>query len=318
MVLVQYPDIYQFTPRDKARAIASYLRGNDLTGIGPGREYHCLEHNFLGIALKEPGHNSLPLVSATIYCYVAQRFGLHAQPCGFPFHVHVIVRPPDGISMDGKTLDETEGDPIYMDPFRSDRETPVADLQGQLNFLGASAVERSSLLGESLTSDIILRCSKNILNSVRRMSQRPGSLNSVDAASATYAALWSSMLLSHSSQPAELRHHLPWLMELFATEFPFDTFLIERFIAPLFHGMVEHEHILKHLHVMRAVDNLPRQAKRRASCTAIIKYRIGQVLRHRRYKYRAAIIGWDVETDNSEHLVDRLEGGRHHSFYHIL
>ncbi|KAI9040523.1 YccV-like-domain-containing protein [Aspergillus affinis] len=317
-VFVQNPDIGQYTPRDKARAIAFHLRQGNLTGIEQGREYHCLEHNFLGVALNEPGHNSLPLVSATIYCYVAERLGLRARPCGFPFHVHVIVQPPRGFDMDGNVLDGIEGDPIYMDPFRSDRETPVADLESQLNFLGASPLERAALLGESSTSDIVLRCSKNILNSVQRMSRRSDILTSVDVASATYAALWSAMLLSHSSHPAELRHHLRWLMELFATEFPFDTLLVERYIAPLFHGMVEHEHILENLHVMRAVDELPKQEKRRTSYAGNIKYRIGQLLRHRRYEYRAVITGWDVELDTSEHWVDHLGGGRHQIFYHVL
>ncbi|KAK1146724.1 hypothetical protein N8T08_002797 [Aspergillus melleus] len=220
--------------------------------------------------------------------------------------------------MDGNALDGIEGDPIYMDPFRSDRETPVADLESQLNFLGASPVERAALLGESSTSDIVLRCSKNILNSVQRMSRRSDIVTSVDVASATYAALWSAMLLSHPSQPGWLRHHLPWLMELFATEFPFDTLLVERYIAPLFHGMVEHEHILENLHVMRAVDELPKQKKRRTSYAGNIKYRIGQLLRHRRYEYRAVITGWDVELDTSEHWVDRLGGGRQQIFYHVL
>ena len=55
-------ELDDLSPRNKALSLASWLRDHDLTGIEPGREYHALEHNFLGLALKSPGHNSLPLI----------------------------------------------------------------------------------------------------------------------------------------------------------------------------------------------------------------------------------------------------------------
>jgi F-box protein 21 len=211
-----------------------------------------------------------------------------------------------------------------MDPFRSDRETPIMNLRNQLNFLGASTIEQSAFLGESRTSEIVLRCSKNILNSVQRMAQFPNvHLAPVDVVSARYAALWSTMLLSDPPRPAELRHHLPWLMELFATEFPSDIYLIEQYVVPMFRGMLEYEHILESLHVMRAVDEIPKKVKRRSSGHCKVKFHIGQVFRHRRYDYRAIITGWDTECDAGEQWmrrmgIDRLQGGRHQSFYHVL
>ncbi|KAA8645535.1 YccV family DNA-binding protein [Aspergillus tanneri] len=211
-----------------------------------------------------------------------------------------------------------------MDPFRSDRVTPVTELQSQLNFLGASTNEQSTFLKESLVSEIVLRSSNNILNSVRRMSHFSDvRLGLVDIDSAKYAAVWSAVLLTDPSQPAASRHHLPWLMELFATEFPSDAFLIEEYVAPLFLGMREHDHILESLHVMRAVDEMPKQIKRRALHNGSIKYQIGQVFRHRRYDYKAVITGWDIECDAGDQWVrqmgiDRLQHGRHQSFYHVL
>lgn len=320
-----YANINMFTSREKARAVAVYLRSNNLMGIQPEREYHCLEHNFLGLALNDPHHNSLPLVSAVIYCHVAQRLGLNARPCGFPFHVHVIVKPPPGFDVDGNVLGlDAYGDPIYMDPFRSDRETPVTYLRNQLNYLGASTSEQLTFLGESRISEIVLRCSKNILNSIQRVSQFQGTnLVQVDSFSAKYAALWSTMLLSDPSRPAEFRPYLPWLMELFATEFPSDIYLIEQYVAPMFRGLLEYEHILESLHVMRAVDEIPKQVKRRCSGPCNVNYHVGQVFRHRRYDYKAIITGWDTECDAGEQWmrrmgVDRLQGGRHQSFYHVL
>jgi F-box protein 21 len=179
-------------------------------------------------------------------------------------------------------------------------------------------------LGESSTSSIVLRCGKKILNSVRLASQTPGMQStSVDAVSARYAALWSVMLLSDDSRPTDLRHQLPWLMELFATDFPSDIFLVEKYIAPLFHGLFEHEHILESLHVMRAVDEIPKQVHTRTGTNANIRYTVGQVFRHRRYHYKAIITGWDSECGAGEQWmmrmgIDRLQAGRHQSFYHVL
>lgn len=317
-----HPGLDLLSPRKKALELASWLRANNFTGIELGREYHSLEHNFLGLALKSPGHNSLPLVSAAIYCYAARELGLNAQPCGFPFHVHVIVTPTPGFDMDGNTTTGAEQElPMYLDPFRGARETPVSDLRDQLVFLGASNMEQLDFLGESSGSEIVLRCSKNILNSIHSAShQFDTQVTSVDVVSAKYAALWSSMLLSGDTRPMDLRHQLPWLMELFATDFPSDIFLVEQYIVPLFH---EHEHILDSLHVMRAADEIPKQVHRRSFQDKRIRYMVGQVFRHRRYHYYAIITGWDSECDAEEQWVrrmgiDRLQAGRNQSFYHVL
>lgn len=319
------PNINILTPREKARAVATYLRESNLTGIQLGRDYHCLEHNFLGFAINDPDHNSLPLISAAIYCYVAQKINLDARPCGFPFHVHVIVMPPRGQDIDGNAIPPaTLIEPIFMDPFRSAEETPIENLQNQLNFLGASAAEQAAFLRASGVADTVLRCGKNIMNSVQRLFQTSRAhLAPVDAVSARYAALWSSLLFSTSFRPAELRHYLPWFLELFATDFPSDAHLIEQYLVPLFQGTLHQEDILESLRVVRAVDEIPKQVKRRTPERKTVRYRIGQVFRHRRYSYLAVITGWDTECDASEQWmrrmgIDRLEAGRHQSFYHAL
>lgn len=315
-----HANIDNLTLRERALTVASFLRAQNLTGIKEGRDYHRLEHNFLGLALDDPDHNSLPLISAAIFCYIARRVGLRARPCGFPFHVHVVIRPPRGFDMDGTALEaEAEGDPMYMDPSRSANETPLSDLRAQLDFLGASTEEQAAYLAESLTSEIVLRCSKNILYSVKQafLGMQWGSM---DITSARYAALWASMLFTGSS---DLRQHLHWLMETFATEFPFDVYLVEHYIVPLFRGMVEHEHLLDSLHVMRAVDEIPKQVRRRAAEPRRVAFRVGQVMSHRRYQYRAIITGWDAECGAGEQWmrrmgVDQLQAGRHQSFYTVL
>lgn len=321
----QYPNTDQLTPREKALTVASFLKANNITGIEPGREYHLLEHNFLGVALDDTGHNSLPLVSAAIYCYAAQRIGLNARLCGFPLHVHVIIIPPPGFDVDGNAIgDAKQGDPIYMDPFRSEKETHVSNLQNQLTWLGASSAERFTYLGESHISQVILRCGKNIMNSIQRTEQFPDTHTTLlDLESAKYAALWASILASDPIRPADRRQYVPWLVELLAVEFSFDVHLAERYLAPIFRGLPEHERIMEGLHVMQAVDDEPKQIRRRSSENKNTRYRVGQVFCHRRYNYYAIITGWDTKCEADEYWartmrIDNLPAGRHQSFYHVL
>lgn len=335
----QHQKMEDLSPRRRAIAIAEYLLSNNLTGIEPGREYYNIEHNFLGIALINDGHNSLPLISAAIYCYVAQRLGLNAHPCGFPFHVHVIIRPEPGYSLDGDMLEsEQPGDPMYMDPFRSSQETPVVDLQSQLNFLGALTMSQSTFLRESLTAEIVLRCGKNILNSVLQTPHFRHT--SLDIINVKYAALWSSMLFAEYANPdgpllgapqAErrrashipLRRHLPSLIEHFATDYPSDVYLIEQYLIPLFQGLPEYEHLRESVSVMKAGDQIPKQVRHRNPEHSDVRFQVGQVFRHQRYDYIAIVIGWDPECGAGEQWmqrmgVDRLHAGRHQSFYHVL
>ncbi|WEW60367.1 hypothetical protein PRK78_005852 [Emydomyces testavorans] len=309
-IVADCPAIHNLSPRQTALIIAEYLQDKSLTGIDPGQEYYNIEHNFLGIALRNDRHNSLPLISAAIYCFVAKR----------------------------RLQDGRQGAPMYMDPFRSIQETPIAELRSQLNFLGALSLSQSTFLRESLTSEIVLRCGKNILKSVTQIPR--SRCTSLDIVNAKYAGLWSSMLFSDyvtlegsmagavqgQRRPAgniQLRRHLPSLMEHFSTDFPFDVYLVEKYLVPLFHGLPEYDHLRGIIHVMKASDAIPKQIRRRTSEHMNVKYRVGQVFRHRRYDYLAVITGWDPECGAEEQWlqqmgIDRLRAGRHQSFYHVF
>lgn len=324
-LLQQNPDIVGLTPRQKALSIASYLLSNNYTGIRAGREYHDLEHNFLGLALRSPDHNSLPPISAAIFCYVAQKFGLNAQPCGFPFHVPVIISPPEGSDMDGNALsDGSYGTPMYMDPWRSENELPIADLQRQLNIYGPAMPEQSPFLGEHSRLEIVHRCGRNILNSLRVLPENMDMMSRhLDTDSAKYASLWSLMLTTPHARIMDIRRILPLFMELFFKEFSWDISLVERYILPIFQESLDHGNVSEGLRVMRAVDEMPRQAHGRSAEHKHVKYRVGQVFLHRRYNYTAIITGWDAECGAGEEWmrrmnIDQLQAGRKQSFYHAL
>jgi F-box protein 21 len=317
-----HPGVDELSPRDKATLAAGYLKARGWTGIHGDRDYHNIEHNFLGVALYGEGHNSLPLTTVAIYCYVVRELGLRAVPCSFPLHVHALVRPPKGLDLNGDPLDEGAEDPgIYMDPFHSDEEVPLSSLKGQLRLVGHqfTDTEVEGFLQESNARDITLRSARNIFNSQQSM-QTP--LNDVDRYNAMYGAAWASVLVP---KRVGLRHpeDLILLMQAFFENSTFDVGLIQKYILPLCVDLRDYNRYMKECRAIRRRDELPKRGRDRSGKNAFVKYKVGQVFCHKRYGYIGAITGWDHECSSGELWirqmgVDRLPNGRSQPFYHIL
>ncbi|KAI9822357.1 MAG: hypothetical protein M1827_000076 [Pycnora praestabilis] len=347
-VKIECPNFEDLTVRERALSLARFLRENNLTGLSSEDTYKDLQNSFIGIALQDKDHPSLPLVSVAIFCSLAQRLGLDARPCGFPFHVHAIVHAPQGETLDGRVLPPGHCDlreSMYLDPFRSHRETPVESLRAQLDSIGVSPSSYLTYLVDSPTEDIVLRTGRNIMSSVQESHQNAMVHNTnnrthylstantfPDMESAFYGALWAALILGVSTDGegpvaflVRRRQYLPYIVEHFETHFPTDVSLVEEYILPLFRNLQEHDQLCNTVRVMRAGDTMPKRVVRRDHEEAArqIKYKVGQVFKHKRYNYQAVITGWDVECGAAEQWmrqmrVDELSGGRHQSFYHVL
>lgn len=339
------PDLDDWSSRRRALAVVKFLRANNLTGIASELRYRDLQNNYIGIALQDPEHPSLPLISVAIFCGVAQRLGLKAHCCGFPNHVHAIVYPSPGETLDNgssSALSET-ATPMYFDPYRSDIEVPVEHLRTQLVAWGVSPPDFHRFLGDSSVRNIVLRTSRNILATVHDFRGLGGSTDNsshpnirlhanpfADMDNAFYSALWANFMLCSSStrpDPTEQIQFLPMILERFERLYPMDANLIERYVCPSFRNATATDQweLFETLRVVRAGDSMPKQVRARGSSTSRdrVKYFVGQVFQHRRYGYTAVIIGWDVECSmNSQWMaqnqIDRLDRGRHQSFYHAL
>lgn len=321
------------TSRQKARSIALYLRERISAGFTNDGHSYDLQTNFIGLALQDKDYPTMPLIYVAIYCCVAQRLGLRAQPCGFPFHVLAIIKPVEGFDLDGKAIYRPEeAKAMYMDPFRSTDEVPVLDLQNRLAAMGLPMSEREALLDSSSTIDIILRTARNIITAIKAPSRVHNSLAllppiSIDSASARYGAHWALLLLPEknvSELMGVLRaQYLPDVMGPLRDQFLMDVGLIEPYILPIFRRLrpfVPRDTIGP----IRASESEPKLAKRRTQASRTkVKYSIGQVFSHRRYNYQAVIIGWDLECGATEEWisqmsVDDLDHGRRQSFYQAL
>ncbi|KIY02788.1 uncharacterized protein Z520_01253 [Fonsecaea multimorphosa CBS 102226] len=326
------PNIDELSPRKKASVIAEHLLENKWVGIQDDRHYHSLDHMFLGVSVFSTNRNSIPLISAVIFCYVARRFDLRAEACSYPFHVHAVVQPPPGFDLDGHPLPESASQEpsdlthLYMDPFHNSEPISRSRLETQLKFInpGATAAQSVAYMSPASARDLSVRTAHNILSSPSHDPDPP--LHPINANLATYAALFSLVILaSHPIRhPAHLRQHLAVLTQHFLEYFDLDIHLFETHVLPLTYTLPDSRAYRNLISQLKESDHESRPAKYRSDPrNSLVKYGIGQVFTHRRRGYLAVIYGWDPYCRMQEqwitmNQVDRLPNGRHQPFYNVL
>lgn len=343
-VLQEYPHFRSLSPRIKAFTLAQYLRDHDYRGV-PDTSYRALRNSFIGIVLRSPNHESLPLISVAVYCAVARRLGLDARPCGFLFHVYTLVFAPPNHDLDGvyRPSSSRELEHMYLDPFRSSDEVGLGDLIHVLREMGVPPDEHRYFLSDTSTREMVIRTARNIMNSVQTIRQTEAGARQAtwlhaypDVDHAFYATIWAMLLLgpqddqlsagaqNHPAVPSpRRRQYLPYLLEHFQSHYPWDVMLLTRYVIPLFHDQPEAHRLAQFVASMQQVDAMPKAMVRRSQHTRNVVYKVGQLFQHKRYGYEAVIRGWDVACDMGEEWiqnmrVDQLSGGREQAFYHVL
>ncbi|EXJ73274.1 uncharacterized protein A1O5_03034 [Cladophialophora psammophila CBS 110553] len=327
-----HPNIDQLPPRKRASVIAEHLLENKWVGIQDNRHYHSLDHMFLGVSLFSTNRNSVPLISAVIFCYVARQFNLRAEPCSYPFHVHALVQPPPGLDLDGHHLPESSSPVpsglthLYMDPFNSSEPIPRSKLETQLKFINSSATaaQAATYLSAASARDLSVRTAHNIISSPSHDPDPP--LHPINANLAAYAALFSLVILAPHPirHPAHLRQHLSVLTQHFLEYFDLDIYLYETYILPLAYTLPDSRAYRNLISQLKESDQESRPPKYRSDPrNSAVKYSVGQVFIHRRRGYWAVIYGWDPYCRMQEqwitmNQVDRLPNGRNQPFYNVL
>ncbi|CAI6338883.1 unnamed protein product [Periconia digitata] len=347
-LLENHPTFATASARVKASILAGFLHTKGFRGVSDA-SYRALRNSFIGYALHNPPHQSLPLISVAIFCALAKRLGLDARPCGFVFHVYCIVYAPKDYDLNGlyKPTSSSELHSMYLDPFRSSDEVPSADLQRVLRQMGVPSAEHTTFLSDTTTREMVLRTARNIMNSVQTIRQGNTSIDdgiawansSPDIDTAFYATIWSMMILSPStatSGPANTListtprrgQYLPYLLDHMQIHQPWDVSLLERHVVPYFANSNNREgaQLEKFARTIRTNDRLAKPVKSRVShdpTDEVVYYQIGQLIKHVRYQYEGVIIGWDTSCEQDEEWiqvmqVDTLSAGRNQAFYHIL
>lgn len=340
--------------REKALTLNRWLRSRNLLGMDrPETNYRLLRNCFMGQALRHEPHDSLPLISSVIYSSVAGRLDLDAQPCLFPSHVLALVAPPPGESLDGEPIpqaDTSAEDPpraefeamMYLDPYGNDGEVPLSTLQITLSSYGWHA-NTDAFLSRASPANIAMRTAHNIRAAFRSDLSAPHSPEPYAPASsaslpvsgasapsrdaAIQAYLWARLMLIPPSD-MEWVQTLHQLMDRFVNSWLGDVWLVERFLAPLYEAAGPDRQTWDDPRNMvatkRQLDAAQPLAKGRAGRRSDVRFRVGQVVRHRRLDFVAVVAGW---TDDGlrlgneevvEQLVDYVSADATKIFYNCL
>ncbi|KAI1130139.1 hypothetical protein F5Y10DRAFT_236283 [Nemania abortiva] len=324
------PDLDQATTRAKAIALAQWLHANNMTGLNDPTEetYRYLRNCLIGRALRDDQHPSLPIISAAIYSALASRSGFEAYPCALPNQVHAIVLSPPGVSLDGMALSTAEAEhqqTMFLDPYGSDEEVPIDHIQNLLFRLGIYT-GHDDMLTPTSTDLIVMRTAQNIRASFTsfRTIDRPLSqlipmieLNRGDWARnlqpALYSMIWASIMMvpilpDNDEVRWDWQQDVRDLLTYFYEYFPEDSWLIEKYVCPMYDTFaapsrrqtgweLPSKRVRDQIKDIRRVDASTRAPRRRSDLAngLRVKYRVGQVFKHKRYDYHGIILGWTTE-----------------------
>lgn len=336
---VAEPTVDEMTTRQKALALNRWLRINNLTGLRhPERDYRNLRNCLIGQALRHEEHESIPIISSAIFCCVAERFGMAAQCCGFPSHVHAVV-----IAEPGQTLDNVPvGGPdyprqkMYLDPYGCDEEVPAETLQAILARIGWQPGHNQVFLAPVPATAIVVRTARNIEASTTVLADlRPfedrnpeapmmGRLmqgnRDINVRACNYAAAWASLMMMPPNT-FEWRDRLYALLERFPTSRREDSWMVKEYVWPLTGETSptprrlgsEYDHLRRDpwdqwVNIRQDDTRTPPVYRRDPASTLFVPFQVGQVFKHARYGWLGAIIGW---TDPAKSVLrGRIDPGK--------
>lgn len=319
----EHPGWGDMPTRQQALLLVHWLRTKGLVGMNDeSSNYRNLRNTLIGQALSEDGHDSLPLVSCAIYCCVAENLGLTAACASIPNHVHVVVHPPPGRTLDdkpaspGQERGDVEEYAMFLDPYGSDGEVSLLRLRDNLSLLGWDGDTNRFFLPSPVT-ELVLRTARNIratyLHSQENVRFANESLprqetnglregfTDINLEAAAYAAMWAELLMQRVAD-FDWASSLDTFLNRFALSFAEDAWIVERQLLPLYDSIVRQhppppdrwQNVREMLGMLATLDSQQPLVNRRRTeeIEKRVKYRIGQVFRHRRYHYIGIINGW--------------------------
>ncbi|KAF4305814.1 F-box domain cyclin-like protein [Botryosphaeria dothidea] len=339
-----HPDWARFSTRRKVILLVDFLRRAGYQGVSSER-YGQIAQNFIGLVLSEKSHEALPLITNVIFCSVAERLGVEANPCGYPYHIYSIVQAPPEMTLDGAPAPDLETpDTMYLDPFRSSQEVSRLDLEGQLRTMGASAASFATYLEAANPIEMVIRTARNIRRAVESGNGLADPAAStigiqfththVNLHSALHAALWAWLYLERGDavrggeEAGGIALHrrrilISKVVQQCLEFYPWEIWLVERYMASLFRDLPEEGDFLYIIQREHTADRNKKALKRRGDHTKNVKYRVGECFKHKRYSYYGVIVGWDPYCnagDDWMHAmnIDGLPNGRNQAFYNVL
>lgn len=327
---------------EKAQLLASWLLAQGLAGMPSEARFRDFKNTLISIAICERDHSSIPIVSVAIYCSVAQRLGIDAHPCGYPLKVLAVIMNNTGYPSD------QGADPTYLDPSSSSHEIPLVRLRTQLSAWGIPSAQHPQYLRPASIKSLLKRVARNLEESLGesqdaqevldfahptalRLTGRTSLRTTLHPMRIRYATDWVDLLFSHEdfdvNQASQLHQlQMQRVVHHIISSFPGDIAVLKRLAESTNCNERTRNSIQRIAEELETQDAIPPPVQRRSSLSPHSngpKFIIGQVFRHKRYGYTAAITGWDDECkagDSWIHQmgVDSLPAGRGQPFYNVV
>ncbi|KAI0012370.1 hypothetical protein F4779DRAFT_568378 [Xylariaceae sp. FL0662B] len=332
----------QMTTRQRAVALVRWLHSHNMTGLDDpaGQTYYYLRNCLIGRALRDDQHPSLPIISVAIYSALALRLGMEAYPCALPCHFHAIVLSPPGMSLDNRPFEEEEQtehqESMFLDPYGSDEEVSHDQICEFLSRRGIHTAQEN-LLRPTPTDLIVMRTAQNIRASFTsfRINERPLAqlipmieLNRGDWARnlqpALYSMIWASIMMvpilpENEDVRWDWQQDVRDLLRYFYEYFPEDCWLIEKYVCPMYDSFsaparrqngweLPSKSVRAQIGEIRRLDASAKSPRRRRDLhpDVKVKYRVGQVFKHKRYDYHGLILGWTIDGPGSSITWDEI------------
>lgn len=318
--MLEHPEHKIMSTRQKALALNRWLRAQNLMGMeNETVNYHNLRNCLLGHALSDDEHPSLPIISSAIFASVAERLGMSSACCAFPSHVHASVKAPPGMTLDGDVEEDPKAEPetMYLNPYKWDGEVTLDELRRALVELGWTQGSEV-FLRASPVPIIVLRTAANIkaaTSRIQNLADRSGEPIEVEAKrlraghpdinveAAKYASMWAELMVKPVSS-VHWDHNLETFLHSFAMSWGEDAWIVRKYLLPMYEQFVASQPHMRNRagwenvrEILNMLDNLDRReavVTRRYTqeMQERVRYRIGQVFRHKRYGWIGIINGW--------------------------
>lgn len=282
--------------REKALALNSWLRDENLTGITNRGDFHNLRNSLIGQAIRHEDHNTNPNISSSIFCSIAGRVGINAQCYLAPMMVHTVVL---GLSPVGAS--STTRDYMFLDPWGSEGEIPFTDIE-ELTARFGLAVEgligsgTAALVTERTSNNIENCCVQNLRNThTQRVARLLKGHDVMNLYSCLYSVKWVRALFS---QPYTLlwNQRVADLLRFAVQNWPEDSWFIQEYAMTLPSINVV-QPALSQLETFQrdvmAADQAPiSEYQDSLSASRVAPFKIGQVFSHRRFGWIGVITGF--------------------------
>ncbi|OLN94191.1 hypothetical protein CCHL11_02861 [Colletotrichum chlorophyti] len=302
------PEFDNLCIRDKALALNRWLRSRNLTGMdNPEANYRNLRNCLIGHALRDEAHQSLPMISAAIFCCIGERLGLNAHCCALPGHVLVMVFADQESKLDGSKAADLLSNPerMFLDPYGGDEEFSKDALRHFMAQVGWHG-QNVDMMRPAPISTMIGRLAHNIRHtniiltsqdvSVERLAGLGFGTPLQNLELLVYAAAWATTLLDPEAFVDVTSH---FALRFNSLRFD-DAWLVDK----IYRGRPQpHDNVFLAApspeYILRLIRRADEQRPVTMEAQTNMEFKIGDVVRHGRYGFIGIVIDGEVPPSGS-------------------